>query len=731
MSRNKVSSQATRFSLRIAELNEAKRLDKQNEQRGRNGRAQPSPLRERQINSVYLGGMYSLNEGEVLSDSDESLADDILDEIVAHTASADSPTNPSADASATNGSGSNDHTDVVDDATSKADGSSTIDTDHTDVVDEGTPKAGGSGIVANGPEVNDNGNGIRLDGFMNNEFSAIPVEATINEAIHNGNTGVGRIGDTNIVSNGKANASGGERKPEHNDPERKKAKLEPLYCSNAQQKCYCCEGGNAIIEYNQRHQYVTSSSKFQGFLEGSSAAFPGYFHLNNIPSTPYQSRRIKFVSSVNSHSEYIFETSKPFYFISDASKKIICGDNHPYKFAFSERFAIFLQLVKRYLSTRSINPCYLAAAVDQVRCEGEVSIGNAHLSAFATHVSNDNSLRWADFFGSTKRFGILMFAKHELKDGVNEQKVIETHSKLGRGQGYGTTEYKEMKKEFFSGKYFQERRPPAKFISPADAKILEHRIAYAMSEAFKKATLNITNLTSDFAAVHQHMTEEMLAVVKTFPDIGTFQYQLSDEGRNTFEDEASLLLGKFTWMVLQHIRSFSQMLSLDKYMELVLPQPNSPDDLSRGNKSYELEPVGTRRTKFFRFDSEHDAWERVEGILPNCARLLRIGDTITFVSKTPFGEAFQATVRISRFSFGPSYESVPIDFDTLNSQGGENIVLVPPAIKGGVPERQITQQIFATHRVLMISSCLTSTTRIKMGDSEFEEELNAFFLIED
>ena len=353
-----------------------------------------------------------------------------------------------------------------------------------------------------------------------------------------------------------------------------------MFVTGGSQICYCCKGGEAIIEYNQFHQYVSSSSRFPTTFEGSTAAFPGYFHLNNISSTPYQRSRNKFFASVNAHSEYIFETSKPYYFISDASKTIICGGDHPYKFAFAERIAIFLQLVKVYLSTRSITPYYLAAAVDQVRCDGEVSIGNAHLSAFATHVQLDNPLRWSDFLGSITRFGILMFVKYELKDGVNEQEVSAMHTTLGRGQGYGTTQYQEIKKEFFGGKYFQERRHPAKLIRPADAKILQHRIAYAMSEAFKKATLNITNLTSDFAAVHQHMREGMMAVVKTFPDIGTFRHQLSDEGRNTFEDEAALFLGKFAWMVLQHIRSFPQMLTMHEYMNRVKPES---DDLSGDN----------------------------------------------------------------------------------------------------------------------------------------------------
>ena len=253
---------------------------------------------------------------------------------------------------------------------------------------------------------------------------------------------------------------------------------------------------------------------------------------------------------------------------------------------------------------------------------------------------------------------------------------MRIYSLLGCANEYGERSYKESKSKFLGGDMLVERNHgQPKFIDPKNVQQILKSILVAMSDAFLTATT--TNARFDdsvFATVHGQVKSAMLEITRHLFGNAPFNYQLSDEGQLLFEVEASLFLGKFAWMVLQHILSFPRMLEWNAYEQHAhlfgRKQKNENND--NEDKDWQLKPTNQGRDIFIRttlcpdYDPEVAIWERVEGIAPTHSPKICVGDIVRVKWKGyHHKEHTTSVVKIVDFKLGSYLDHQPLKFEVI------------------------------------------------------------------
>ncbi len=325
-----------------------------------------------------------------------------------------------------------------------------------------------------------------------------------------------------------------------------------------------------------------------------------------------------------------------------------------FRIAFAERLVILILLVKR--CTSSMNEINKTNIVNKTSdCEGVLNKGIKHLSSFESCIEASALHKWDDYLGSlhaddhNKRcFGPFLFLNHEIiYDKKDEEETLQMYSTLGSAIHYGHDNYRIVKQQFLNGMVLRKREGGLKLIQPLEVKGNVALVASTMTTGFREATFHVPNnrdLTDDFIKVNRVVKEKMLSVVCKFAGENAidFQQPLLGENQTKFLIEANRFLGKFVWMVLQHIQSFPHMQGSKEYIKKQMTnksQVSSGNNKSNDNQKHELkEAILKQWDEYFQYDPFNCVWTYIEGVLPVTAHYLCIGDIIKLTFRPYFHE---------------------------------------------------------------------------------------------
>jgi hypothetical protein len=496
--------------------------------------------------------------------------------------------------------------------------------------------------------------------------------------------------------------------------------------------CYCCYD-EKITTFNIENGFVKNSNGRRAEFSESSSAFPGYLPLVQVRTDMKDKiARSRLISEITQHSDFVYEVAEYFQFLTAETRTILSTQclNFATRAAFAERFAILILLVKRY--TSSINTLERKPLVlETTTFDGVVQKGISHLQSFVKRIHDSPIPKWSDYYGSfskdkmtKRRFGPFILIRYKLKNNEMEQRASDLYSLLGSAENYGGHNYKKYKKEFLDGEMLEERQEPFQLLNPNIAKEYVEKVAEAMLSGFEGATEGFTRdteLSEKFCNVHNEMKQNMFRCVQDSLDNGEFSNDLPNECRAEFLKEAGLFLGKFAWMVLQHIRCFPKMQGSDDYIKQQIGDVSTESGecnkkRKNDNKSCELaQEVQNFFDCFWMYDEIAHLWSFTEGRLPTQPE----GEKHYYLS---IGDVIEVTIgnntwrsRISNFVRGICKEGIPIELQLCEDHIEQSdITFVPGLSDESPPLLKINRESLSSMQRHEISSRMDIYTEVRL-----------------